>query len=147
MDPAEYLPLFIAEAREHLQELNVAVLSLEKNPEDQAGIDAIFRVVHSVKGSAGTMGFNGMARLTHEMEEVFELIRQRRGGVSADTIDVVLECLDALGEAIDAIEVDGQERIAPEPLIPRLRALVRAPDLDATRASEPIEPSAENAGS
>jgi two-component system chemotaxis sensor kinase CheA len=128
MDPSDYLPLFVAECREHLQELNVAVLALEKGPDNTAGVDAIFRVVHSVKGMAGTMGFSGMVRLTHEMEEVFELIRQRRGAVGSDAIDVVLECLDALSAAVDAIEAHGEERIAPDPLIPRLRALVRAPD-------------------
>lgn len=128
MDPAEYLPLFVAECREHLQELNVAVLALEQRSDDAAGVDAIFRVVHSVKGMAGTMGFSGMARLTHEMEEVFELIRQRRGDVSRETIDIVLECLDELASAIDAIESGGEEQIDAEPLIPRLRALVRAPD-------------------
>ncbi len=139
MDPSEYLPLFVAECREHLQELNVAVLSLEKNADNAAGVDAIFRTVHSVKGSAGTMGFTGMARLAHEMEEVFELIRRRSGAVAHDTIDVVLECLDALSAAVDAVEAAGAERIAPEPLIPRLRALVRAPDLpdERTQAGGP----------
>jgi len=127
MDPNEYLPMFIAECREHLQELNVAIVALEKNPDDAAGVDEIFRVVHSVKGMAGTMGFNGMARLTHEMEEVFELIRQRRGAVEREVIDVVLECVDELSVALDAIEHHGEERIEPGPLIPRLRALVRAP--------------------
>jgi len=128
MDPTEYLPMFVAECREHLQELNVAIVALEKNPDDAAGVDAIFRVVHSVKGMAGTMGFSGMARLTHEMEEVFELVRQRRGAVSPEAIDVVLECLDELSRALDAIEEGGEERIYPEPLIPRLHALVREPD-------------------
>jgi two-component system chemotaxis sensor kinase CheA len=142
MDPAEYLPLFIAECREHLQELNVAIVALEKQPDDADGVDAIFRVVHSVKGMAATMGFAGMARLTHEMEEVFELVRQRRGAVSLAAIDVVLECLDELSSAIDAVEQTGEEKIDPDPLIPRLRALVRAPDLieppNEQRASGPL---------
>jgi two-component system chemotaxis sensor kinase CheA len=126
MDPVEYLPLFIAECREHLQELNVSIVELESNPGDPTGVDAIFRVVHSVKGMAGTMGFAGMMRLTHEMEEVFELVRQRRGAVARETIDVVLKCLDALSVALDSIEQGGEEKLDPEPLIPRLRALVRA---------------------
>jgi two-component system chemotaxis sensor kinase CheA len=129
MDPAEYLPSFLAESREHLQELNVAIVALEQNPGDAGGIDAIFRAVHSVKGMAGTMGFTGIAELSHEMEAVFELVRQRRGAVARETVDVVLECVDALAAAVDAIERDGEERIDSAPLIPRLRALVRAPDV------------------
>ncbi|MGD0197042.1 MAG: chemotaxis protein CheA [Solirubrobacteraceae bacterium] len=139
MDPGEYLPMFVAECREHLQELNLAIVALEKNPDDAAGVDAIFRVVHSVKGMAGTMGFDGMARLTHELEDVFELIRQRRGGIEHAAIDIVLECLDVLSDALDAIERDGQESIDPEPLIPRVRSLVRAPD---TRSAQSTRPAA-----
>ena len=43
------------------------------------------------------MGFAAIAALTHKMEDVFELLRQRPGGLERDAIDVLLECLDALG--------------------------------------------------
>ena len=147
MDPSEYLPMFIAECREHLQELNLAVVALEKTPDDADGVDAIFRVVHSVKGMAATMGFTGMAHLTHEMEEVFEIVRRRRGAVSRDAIDLVLECLDELSAAVDTIERTGVEKIDPEPLIPRLRTLVRAPEPSGDAGREGgEEPSAVPAG-
>jgi two-component system chemotaxis sensor kinase CheA len=126
MDPTEYLPMFLAECREHLQELNIAIIGLEKTPDDAACIDEIFRAVHSVKGMAGTMGFSSMMQLTHEMEEVFEFVRQRRGGVERDLIDVVLACIDELGGAVDAIERNGEEKLDATVLIPRLRALVRS---------------------
>ncbi len=57
------------------------------------------------------MGFAGMAALTHEMEDVFELLRQRRGGLEREAIDVLLECLDALSAAVDAIDDGGAEEI------------------------------------
>jgi two-component system, chemotaxis family, sensor kinase CheA len=126
MDPTEYLPMFLAECREHLQELNIAIIGLEKTPDDAGCIDEIFRAVHSVKGMAGTMGFSAMMQLTHEMEEVFEFVRQRRGGVERDLIDVVLACLDELAVAVDAIERDGEEKLDASLLIPRLRGLVRS---------------------
>ena len=71
------------------------------------------------------MGFEGMAALTHQMEDVFELLRQRSGGLGRETVDVLLECLDALAGAIDAIEADGAERLEPAPLVERLQGLVR----------------------
>jgi two-component system, chemotaxis family, sensor kinase CheA len=71
------------------------------------------------------MGFEGMAALTHQMEDVFELLRQRSGGLARETVDVLLECLDALSAATDAIETDGAERLEPAPLIERLKGLVR----------------------
>ena len=126
MDTSEYMPMFLAEAREHLQELNIAVVSLEDNPEDRPTVDEIFRIAHSFKGMSATMGFAAIAELTHEMEEVFELLRQRSGALSHDAVDTVLACLDALSEAVDGIEDDGEERLDPGPLKERLRALVRS---------------------
>jgi len=125
METSEYLPMFLAEGREHLQELNLAVVRIEEQPDDQATVDEIFRIAHSLKGMSATMGFAGMAALTHEMEDVFELLRQRRGGLERAAVDVLLECLDALSAAVDEIDASGEERIAPEPLIERLRGLIR----------------------
>ncbi len=125
MDTSQYLPMFLAECREHLQELNLAVVRIEEQPEDGATVDEIFRIAHSLKGMSATMGFAGMAALTHQMEDVFELLRQRSGGLGRETVDVLLECLDALESATDAIEADGAERLEPAPLIERLKGLVR----------------------
>jgi two-component system chemotaxis sensor kinase CheA len=125
MELSEYLPMFLAEGREHLQELNLAVVRIEERPDDQDTIDEIFRGAHSLKGMSATMGFGGMAALTHEMENVFELLRQRRGGLERGAIDVLLECLDALSAALDSIDATGEERIDPQPLIERLRGLIR----------------------
>jgi two-component system, chemotaxis family, sensor kinase CheA len=138
MDVSEYLPMFLAEGREHLQELNLAVVRIEEQPDDRETVDSIFRIAHSLKGMSATMGFAGMAALTHEMEDVFELLRQRSGGLSQNAVTVLLRCLDALGEAVDAIEADGTERIVPEPLIAELRGLVRPrrPDQVADRTGQ-----------
>jgi two-component system chemotaxis sensor kinase CheA len=136
--------MFLAEGREHLQELNLAVVRIEETPDDRETVDEIFRIAHSLKGMSATMGFAGMAALTHEMENVFELLRQRKGGLLRAEIDVLLECLDALEAAVDAIDDTGAEAIAPEPLIERLKALVRededAPGEDASSEIEaPID--------
>ena len=128
METSEYLPMFLAEGREHLQELNLAVVRIEERPDDRATVDEIFRIAHSLKGMSATMGFAGMAALTHEMEDVFELLRQRKGGLPRAAIDVLLECLDALSAAVDAIDESGEEQIEPKPLITRLKGLVRERD-------------------
>ncbi len=125
MDTSEYMPMFLAEAGEHLQALNLAVVRLEVDPEDRATVDEVFRIAHSLKGMSATMGFAKIAELTHEMEDVFELLRQRSGGLAREAIDTVLACLDALSASVDGIEADGTERLDPESLIQRLRALVR----------------------
>ena len=125
MDINDYLPMFLEEAREHLQELNLAVVSIEENPSDRETVDLIFRLAHTFKGMSATMGFSHIAELTHAMEDVFELLRQRTDGLEREAIDVLFECLDALSGAIEVIESEGEERIDAEPLIANLRGLVR----------------------
>jgi two-component system, chemotaxis family, sensor kinase CheA len=138
----EYLPMFLAEGREHLQELNLAVVRIEEKPDDQATVDEIFRIAHSLKGMSATMGFTGMAALTHEMEDVFELLRQRKGGLERAAIDVLFECLDALSAAVESIDATGAEEIEPTALIQRLQGLVRerTPEQQAERIGVAVAP-------
>ena len=153
MDTSEYMPMFLAETREHLQSLNLAVVKLEDNPQDRPTVDEVFRIAHSLKGMSATMGFPLMAELTHEMEDVFELLRQRTAGLESEAIDTVFACLDVLSGAVDGIESDGQESFDPGPLISRLRRLVRprtpeqeAERVAALRASHEAAVSAAHAG-
>ncbi|MGH2873230.1 MAG: Hpt domain-containing protein, partial [Solirubrobacteraceae bacterium] len=126
MDTSEYMPMFLAEAQEHLQELNLAIVRLEENPRHRETVDEIFRIAHSLKGMSATMGFAQIATLTHEMEDVFELLRQRNDALPREAIDTVLACLDGLSASFDAIEADGKESLDPAELIERLHGLARA---------------------
>ena len=127
IDQQDYLPVFLAESREHLQELGLAIVRIEAAPDDRAAADRVFRVAHSLKGMSAAMGFDAIAALTHGMEDVFELLRQRTGGLPPDAIDVLSACLDALETAVDQIAAgsDGGTRLDPAPLVERLRRLAR----------------------
>jgi two-component system chemotaxis sensor kinase CheA len=144
MDTSKSLTMFLAESREHLQALNLAVVRIEEQPDDRETVDEIFRIAHSMKGMSATMGFEAMAALTHQMEDVFELLRQRSGGLEREAIDVLLRCLDALSGALDAIEADGAERLDAAPLVTLLRGLVRArtPDQQVARRGGEAVPGA-----
>ena len=143
MDTPDYLPMFLAESRESLQELNLAVVRLEERPDDRAVLDEIFRLAHSLKGMSATMGFGQIAALTHKMEDVLELLG-RRSTLPGEIIDVLLACLDALEDAIAQVERDGTEGLEADPLIERLRAVVREDDVRARPepAAAPQDPSA-----
>jgi two-component system, chemotaxis family, sensor kinase CheA len=142
MDTSEYLGMFLAESREHLQTLNLAVIRIEETPDDGDTIDEIFRIAHSLKGMSGTMGFARMAALTHTMEDVFETLRGRTGELERRVIDVLLECLDALEGAVEAIERDGDEQLDPAALIARLSELVGAAPPAAPAAEAVAAPAA-----
>jgi two-component system chemotaxis sensor kinase CheA len=138
MHASEYLPLFLAECREELHTLNLAVIRLADSPRDRETIDAAFRVSHSLKSNAATMGFRSIERLTHAMEDVLEVLRERGGGVEQSAVDCLLDCLDALADAVDALETHGAERLEPDPLIDRLRRLVRSNDAAAAPSPSPV---------
>lgn len=76
MDLSSFREVFAAEARDYLQSLNEDLLNLEKNPQDHSAVDEMFRAAHSLKGMAGTMGYEELAEFTHEMESVLDLLRE-----------------------------------------------------------------------
>ena len=109
MDMNQYLEIFIDETREHLQELNEALLALEKDIENDSGLNEIFRAAHTIKGMSGTMGFNKMSKLTHGMEDVLDSMRNNDIKVSTPLIDLLFKCFDALEEYLDNIVSTGNE--------------------------------------
>ena len=109
MDVSQYLEIFIDETKEHLQNLNALLLVLEKEPEDKATINEIFRAAHSLKGMAGTMGYKRMQNLTHNMENVFSEIRNDKMKVTASLVDTLFQCLDALEAYLSNIQETSDE--------------------------------------
>ena len=109
MDANQFRDIFLEETAEHLQSLNDCLLGLEKQPEDREVLDEIFRVSHTLKGMAGTMGFTGMAELTHDMESLLDEIRKQSIKVNTGIIDLLFECLDGLQAYANNIAQDGVE--------------------------------------
>jgi len=109
MDMNQYLDIFVEEAKEHLQQLNTSLLQLEKNNKDKAILNEIFRVAHTLKGMAGTMGFFKMQTLTHHMEDVLDMLRNERIVVNPDMVDILFECLDALETYVNTVSLSGNE--------------------------------------
>jgi len=109
MDMSQYLEIFIEETKEHLLELNQSLLQLEKNPDDSSMLDSIFRVAHTLKGMAGTMGFNNMSHLTHDMENVLQALKNHEIQINTALIDLLFKCLDALENYLNCIIESGSE--------------------------------------
>lgn len=109
MDMSQYLEIFIDETKEDLQSLNESLLQLEQNPKDTAILNEIFRVAHTLKGMAGTMGFNKMAKLTHDMENVLHALRNNEISVTPKLVDTLFMCLDALENYTENIVNTGSE--------------------------------------
>ena len=103
MDVSQYLQIFIEESKDNLQTLNENLLNLENNPTDTETLNAIFRVAHTLKGMAGTMGFVKMQKLTHTVENVLSEIRAGNVAVNSNIVDVLFQSLDALENYVEEI--------------------------------------------
>jgi len=143
MDVSQYLEIFIEEAKEHLQNLNVTLLEMEKDANNKDYINEIFRVAHTIKGMAATMGFKRMTVLTHDMENVLSEIRTGAISVSAELLDVLFQCLDALESYIELIINTGNEGAEEnQPIIDRLNAILAgkgdAPDKSKSKTAATV---------
>lgn len=92
----DMMDAFLDEVEEQLQLLDQQILLLERDGEHPERIQTIFRVAHTLKGSSAAMGFEEMAGVTHEMESVFDMIRQGKLTVTDAVVNVLFECLDHL---------------------------------------------------
>ena len=151
MDVSQYLEIFIDESNEHLQSLNEQLLVLEKEPENKETINEIFRAAHSLKGMAGTMGYKRMQNLTHNMENVFAEIRNDKMKVTANLVDVLFQCLDALESYVANIQSSQDEGTYDnEPVIKELDNFLNsgnsktAPTVKATSVAVETAASREN---
>ena len=99
----QYMDMFLDESHEHLQSLNEGLLRLEENMEEISVVNDIFRNAHTLKGMSATMGFAKIAELTHEMEDVLDLIRKEQLKLNEDIMDTLFKCLDSLEQMVDSV--------------------------------------------
>ncbi|MDP4163851.1 MAG: chemotaxis protein CheA, partial [Bacillota bacterium] len=107
MEMSQYLEVFIEESKEHLQACNANLLELEKNPQNIAIVNEIFRSAHTLKGMSATMGYEDLAKLTHQMENVLDGIRQMKIKVSPELLDVIFLAVDDLEAMVLSISEGG----------------------------------------
>ncbi len=100
----ELLQEFIAETRETLEALAGEIVAWEADPTDRARLDAIFRFVHTVKGSCGFLDLPHLARLSHAAEDVLAAVRDGRRAPDRALVNAVLAVVDRIGELVEAID-------------------------------------------
>lgn len=101
MDPQDVdrdalLRLFFEESEDGLDAMEGALLALETNPEDKGVLATLFRVAHTLKGNAGSLGFVDLAQVTHHLEDVLDRLRSGSLGVNREVVDVLLASVDVL---------------------------------------------------
>jgi len=123
----EAIATYREEAGELLAELETSLLDLEETPDDNDLINRVFRAMHTIKGSGAMFGFDEIATFTHEVETVFDMVRNGKMSVTKRLLDLTLKSRDhityllscQIGEEVD--RSDGDEIIAGlRQLVPKI---------------------------
>jgi len=125
-DISQYLSLFLEEAEEQLQALDEGLIMLEQDRQNRELLNRIFRAAHTLKGSSASMGFDKIATLTHNMENVLDRFRNGDLEVTQEVVDVLLQCLDML-RALKMEIVEEKDEVDISELIDKLQALQKYP--------------------
>jgi len=124
MDNNQYMEMFLEESRDHLQSLNERLLDLEQDPTDSDAINEIFRSAHTLKGMSATMGYSKIAELTHDMENVLDLIRNDKLVANEDIVDVLFKSIDALQQMVDNVSNgEAEDLVEVKDLVDRLNQI------------------------
>ncbi|OGW14188.1 MAG: hypothetical protein A2035_00070 [Nitrospirae bacterium GWA2_42_11] len=115
---------FIAETEELLEGLDQHFVRLEESPGDPALINEIFRAVHSIKGSAGFLGFNRLVEVAHQSENILNKIRQNEMQAAPETIDIILESIDVLKTLLKEVKESSGELVDINPIKRKLVLLL-----------------------
>ncbi len=131
MDLAKYRNLFLEEATEHLAEMSRALLALEKDPADGEAIDLVFRMAHSIKGMAGSLGYDAITELAHRLEDRMAAVRSAGRVEAGEALARLFRGLEGLERMVEVVRRTG-EPPAPEPELGEALAAAPVP-------SEPLK--------
>lgn len=87
---------FLEEATDLINELEQALLLLEKSPDDQKLVEQVFRVMHSLKGGGAMFGFEEISEYTHHLESIYDFVRNGKLSISKDLLNITLHSVDHL---------------------------------------------------
>ena len=127
----QHVAAYREEAIELLTELETSLLDLEETPDDKDLISRVFRAMHTIKGSGAMFGFDAIAAFTHEVETVFDQVRNGKMTVTKELLNLTLKSRDHISALLDASsglgEVDSSQGDA---IIAGLRALSSQPEAE-----------------
>src|SRR5437762_3451583 len=103
------ISIFVGVATELREDLEKALLQLEKDKQNKQGISEAFRIMHSLKGAANMFGFEAINNLTHNLETIYQAIRDDGANLTNEIFNTTLACLDHLKALLENPKMDDPE--------------------------------------
>ena len=143
MDLAKYRTIFIEESVEHCAEMSSALIQLEKNPEHIESIEVVFRMAHSIKGMAGSLGYDSITETAHRLEDRMQAVRTAGRVAPGEELSLLFRGLSALEAMVEAVKETGEPPAADAELIAALASGAAAePPAQGAPAQAPAEDAA-----
>lgn len=121
----DLLTEFLTETTESLAVIDAELVRFEQNPNDNAILSNIFRLVHTIKGTCGFLGLPRLEKVAHAGEDVLGLYRDGKLKVTPESVTVILKCIDRIKELLEKLEASGEEQEGEDSeLINELRGLI-----------------------
>jgi two-component system, chemotaxis family, sensor kinase CheA len=105
VDLSKYHAKLISESRKNLGELDEAIATLTSAPDDRFARETAFRAAHSIKGGAAMFGFDRIAGLAGELEDILYRVMQNQVRVSEGLLDAATVSCEVLSDLIDSVEM------------------------------------------
>jgi two-component system chemotaxis sensor kinase CheA len=141
IDLSQYMGMYVDGSRENLDLMDKFLLSLEQDPTNLEAVGEIFRAAHTLKGMSATMGFEKVAHLTHEMENILDQLRNHQVQVTTELIDTLFETFDVLRILVtDSIEAT-DSNIDINEIVEKLNQVAQGQS-PTKHEAKPIEPQA-----
>ena len=122
LDMAKYRRIFLEEATDHLAEISRALLDLEKEMASASAIDTIFRMAHSIKSMAASLGYDPVADLSHRMEDRMEGVRTAGRVRDPEELALLFRCLETLEAMVTAVSNEEDLEPVDDALLAQLAA-------------------------
>jgi two-component system chemotaxis sensor kinase CheA len=119
VDLAKYRTLFLEEASDHLAEMSRALLDLEKDPASGEAIDLVFRMAHSIKGMASSLGYDAITEVAHRLEDRMAVYRREGRVAAGEGIGILFRGLEGLERMVEVVRESG-EPPGPDPSLAAL---------------------------
>jgi len=117
MDISHLKQKFIDEANDLLSGLDHDLLELENSPENKQLIDQVFRSMHTIKGASGMYGQDNIMNITHELETLYDLVRNQKLKVTKELIDLTFSTADHIRNLLIDQDLKNKENFDNHSLI------------------------------
>lgn len=141
MDINKLKEIFIEEASEIIEKLDIDIINFEEDPEDKELLNELFRGVHTLKGSANSFGFARLGEFVHHFEDALDYYRSSDDEITSNVIDVFLESVDVIKEVLE-VEIEDKTELPSQynPCLEAIKELLTCKENTQTQKTQTEEP-------